>query len=579
MVELHSNNEEDVPSISIEEVEACVMQLNSGKATGPDLTPIEQYKHCATARTELYHLITTMWDNEQIPEDFVLADMLMLYKRKGKDNRSNYRALGLLNHSYKTFSMVLLSRMVPFIDPKLSDTQAGFRKDRGCRDNILILTMAIHHLLSNAEDEVKSAGIITYIDFVAAFDSILHSYMLESLKQYGVPLKYVRLVNVIYQSAAVRVRIQEAGGNRCYSRSIPVRRGAIQGDIPSPVIFLVALDRLLKEHGGLHMGLPITVNLTLTDLEFADDAAIPEKNTETASQRLTHLDRHANIEAGMCISVPKTKVQHIRKRARVTETTEEDVANLPPEKKFKFVCDKCNMSYPKQHSLSVHKGRWCKGSRSAKKPSRKGTVADRIITRLKVEKNQETLSKVMMGNEILENVYAFPYLGAEIAGDGNQEVTLKHRTDIAWARFVEHRKVLSATKLPISLRIRLYACLIVSTMVYGSSALLFTEELARKLNGVSSKMLSIITKRSVHDEARDPTFDTVISVRLRRWNYLGHILRLEEHRAVRRYLLDLSPVEAPFIHGSLLDDTQFQTVQEAIEAASDREHWKGLWDK
>ena len=128
-----------------------------------------------------------------------------------------------------------------------------------------------------------------------------------------------------------------------------MRRGAIQGDIPSPVIFLVALDRLLKEHGGLHMGLPITVNLTLTDLEFADDATVPEKNTETASQRLNHLDRHANIEAGICISVPKTRVQHIRKRARVTETTEEDVANLPPENNFKFVCDKCNRSYLKQH--------------------------------------------------------------------------------------------------------------------------------------------------------------------------------------------------------------------------------------
>ena len=50
------------------------------------------------------------------------------------------------------------------------------------------------------------AGIITYIDFVAAFDSIYHSYILKSLKQYNVPLKYVRLVAAIYQNASVRVR-------------------------------------------------------------------------------------------------------------------------------------------------------------------------------------------------------------------------------------------------------------------------------------------------------------------------------------------------------------------------------------
>ena len=74
------------------------------------------------------------------------------------------------------FSMVLLRRIVPYIEPELSDMQAGFRKGRGCRDNILILTMAINHLLKNVESKNQTAGIITYIDFVAAFDSIKHSY-------------------------------------------------------------------------------------------------------------------------------------------------------------------------------------------------------------------------------------------------------------------------------------------------------------------------------------------------------------------------------------------------------------------
>ena len=156
--------------------------------------------------------------------------------------------------------------MVPYIEPKLSDMQSGFREGRGCRDNILILTMAINHLVSNLEGEEETAGILTYIDFVAAFDSIKHSYMLESLKRYGVPLRYIRLVKAIYCSIAVRVRIQEIGGSRCYSSPVPIRKGAIQGDIPSPVVFLVALDRLLKEHGGLEEGLPITPTLMLSEV-------------------------------------------------------------------------------------------------------------------------------------------------------------------------------------------------------------------------------------------------------------------------------------------------------------------------
>ena len=276
----------------------------------------------------------------------------------------------------------------------------------------------------------------------------------------------------------------------------------------------------------------------------------------------------------MTISVPKTKAQHIRKRPRVTETTEDDITNLPPEKKFKFLCKDCDMTYPSKHGLAVHQGRWCKKSKTARKPSRKGTVADRIITQLKVEKEQETFDKVKMGSSYLENVYSFIYLGAEIAGDGDQEVTLKHRVDIAYGRFAEYREVLTTTKLPVQLRVRIYKLLVVTTMVYGSSAWLFTENIKKKLNGVNSKFLHAITKRTIHDEAREPTFDVVKHVLLRRRSYLGHILRLDEDRALRRYLLDLSPPTVPFMPGSLHADTEFETLEEAVTAASDKVEWR-----
>ena len=61
-----------------------------------------------------------------------------------------------------------------------------------------------------------------------------------------------------------------------------------------------------------------------------------------------------------------------------------------------------------------------------------GTVADRLITKMKVEKHQDLLPKVKMGSNELDNVYSHVYLAAEIAGDGDQQVTLRHRCDIAW---------------------------------------------------------------------------------------------------------------------------------------------------
>ena len=78
-------------------------------------------------------------------------------------------------------------------------------------------------------------------------------------------------------------------------------------------------------------------------------------------------------------------------------------------------------------------------------------VQDRIITRMKVEEHQKSLPNVMMGDQMLENVYALVYFGAETTGDGDQQVTFKHRKDNAWGRYYEYRTVSTTTKLPINL--------------------------------------------------------------------------------------------------------------------------------
>ena len=59
----------------------------------------------------------------------------------------------------------------------LSDWQAGFRKQRGCRDNILILhTLCIEML--NADKTLHT----THIDYSAAFDSVSHKLLDVALK-------------------------------------------------------------------------------------------------------------------------------------------------------------------------------------------------------------------------------------------------------------------------------------------------------------------------------------------------------------------------------------------------------------
>ena len=45
---------------------------------------------------------------ECMPDVFVLAEIRMKYTNKSKNGQANYRDLGLLNHRYKIFYMVIL---------------------------------------------------------------------------------------------------------------------------------------------------------------------------------------------------------------------------------------------------------------------------------------------------------------------------------------------------------------------------------------------------------------------------------------------------------------------------------------
>ena len=126
---MNKNDEEEVEDVSLEEVKSAVKQLKCNTAPGADEIPVEQYKASDNVCEELLHLIHLMWREENIPADFVLGEMMLFYQKKCKDNRKNYRTLGLLNHAYKVFASILLMRTVPYVEPKLTDMQTGFRQN------------------------------------------------------------------------------------------------------------------------------------------------------------------------------------------------------------------------------------------------------------------------------------------------------------------------------------------------------------------------------------------------------------------------------------------------------------------
>ena len=168
----------------------------------------------------------------------------MIYKKKGSHNDcSKYRAIGLLNHAYKIMSVVLLRRLVRECHEFFSEWQAGFRAQRGCRDNILLLRVLYDQVINR-----KKSCVVTYIDYTAAFDSISHKFMDTTLADAGASNKSRALFRAIYKAASAVTKVSSTDGAEVKSKPFPIRRGVVQGDITSPLYFILSLELILKKH-------------------------------------------------------------------------------------------------------------------------------------------------------------------------------------------------------------------------------------------------------------------------------------------------------------------------------------------
>ena len=129
-------------ALTREEFELALSRLKCEKATGPgpDGVPVEVYKFSKKAKDELFSFMQQVWEQERLPTNFAQAKFTMLFKNKGSSrDPTKYRCIGLLNHSYKILSIIILRGLLLSSERYLQDWQAGFRAARGCRDDSFIL--------------------------------------------------------------------------------------------------------------------------------------------------------------------------------------------------------------------------------------------------------------------------------------------------------------------------------------------------------------------------------------------------------------------------------------------------------
>ena len=308
----------DLPSL--EEIHKTIREINTGKAPGLDGIPVEILIHGGNKLTvEIHRLITDVWRGAPVPQDWIDAILISVFKGKGqKSVCGDYRGISLLEAVGKVFAKVLLNRLTRWICPSvLPKSQCGFRSGRGTMDMIFSVRQLQEKCI-----EHQVALYQVFVDLTKAFDTVNRSALWIILGKLGCPSEFVDMFKQLHRDMKGYFNF-----NGSLSKPIDIDNGVKQGDIPAPTLFSIYFAVTLAfafQDCDIGVGLRFrtsgsvfnltrfnakskTFDILVRELLYADDADFVA-HTEEDMQSIMDLFSTACSHFGLTISLTKTKV-------------------------------------------------------------------------------------------------------------------------------------------------------------------------------------------------------------------------------------------------------------------------------
>ena len=119
------------------EVKWALGSITTNKASGDDGIPVELFQILKDDAVKVLHSVCQQnWKTQQWPQDWKRSVFISIPKKGNAKECSNYRTIALISHSSKVMFKILQARHQQYVNRKLPDVQAGFRKGKGTRDQI-----------------------------------------------------------------------------------------------------------------------------------------------------------------------------------------------------------------------------------------------------------------------------------------------------------------------------------------------------------------------------------------------------------------------------------------------------------
>ena len=126
------------PDILECEVKWDLGSITMKKATGGDGIPVELFQILKDDAVKvLQEICQQIWKTQQWPQNWKRSVLIPIPKKGNAKECSNYSTIALISHTSKVMLKILQARLQKYMNRELPDVQAGFRKGRGARDQIV----------------------------------------------------------------------------------------------------------------------------------------------------------------------------------------------------------------------------------------------------------------------------------------------------------------------------------------------------------------------------------------------------------------------------------------------------------
>ena len=305
---VHPEDRTDLESdVTFEEVTQAVKQLKRQKCPGNSGLSAEFFQFFWNKMGDIYfEALKYAYCTGKLYTAATRGIITLIPKRqKNLLLLKNWRALTMLNSSYKILAKVLANRMKTVYPYLISECQSGFMPGRQISSTLRVT-------IDITKFNKKQQGYLLSIDYEKCFDRIEYCAIKGSLRYLGFGEKFIQWVDLLltgFHSAT--------SNNGHFSEYLEVTRACRQGCPVAPLFFLACGETLAREitkHSGIN-GITIN-NFENIIAQFADDTQLfldSQKSLQNVIQTLTDIEANT----GLKVNYEKSSIHTIAKAPHV----------------------------------------------------------------------------------------------------------------------------------------------------------------------------------------------------------------------------------------------------------------------